>query len=125
MLRIHCLQPRFGLSEFGREPLAANLALHAQITKSCAIAPFRAGAVRPTAPTLRHSEQVKALDWKVRKEKKAVIPAEVMMRVRAKMKALLMISRVLHLSPENSMTSWRMCPNNAGRRLRAVQWNYG
>jgi mRNA interferase MazF len=39
------------------------------------------------------SDQVKSLDWKVRKaKKKAVVPPEVMLHVRAKMKALLMIS---------------------------------
>ncbi len=39
------------------------------------------------------SDQVKSLDWKVRKaKKKAVVPADVMLHVRAKMKALLMIS---------------------------------
>jgi mRNA interferase MazF len=39
------------------------------------------------------SDQVKSLDWNVRKaKKKAVVPADVMLHVRAKMKALLMIS---------------------------------
>ena len=39
------------------------------------------------------SDQVKSLDWKVRKaKKKAVVPAEVRLHVRAKMKALLMIA---------------------------------
>ena len=39
------------------------------------------------------SDQVNSLDWKVRKaKKKAVVPAAVMLHVRAKMKALLMIS---------------------------------
>jgi len=39
------------------------------------------------------SDQVKSLDWKVRKaKKKAVVPPEVMLHVRAKLKALLMIS---------------------------------
>ena len=39
------------------------------------------------------SDQVKSLDWKVRKaKKKAVVPADVMLHVRAKLKALLMIS---------------------------------
>jgi mRNA interferase MazF len=39
------------------------------------------------------SDQVKSLDWKVRKaKKKAVVPPEVILHVRAKMKALLMIS---------------------------------
>ena len=39
------------------------------------------------------SDQVKSLDWKVRKaKKKAVVPADVMLHVRAKMKALLLIS---------------------------------
>ena len=39
------------------------------------------------------SDQVKSLDWKVRKAKrKAVVTAEVMLHVRAKMKALLQIS---------------------------------
>jgi len=39
------------------------------------------------------SDQVKSLDWKVRKaKKKAVVPADVMLHVKAKMKALLMIA---------------------------------
>jgi mRNA interferase MazF len=39
------------------------------------------------------SDQVKSLDWKVRKAKrKAVVTADVMLHVRAKMKALLQIS---------------------------------
>ena len=39
------------------------------------------------------SDQVKSLDWKVREaKKKAVVLADVMLHVRAKMKALLMIS---------------------------------
>ena len=39
------------------------------------------------------SDQVKSLDWKARKaKKKAVVPPEVMLHVRAKLKALLMIS---------------------------------
>ena len=39
------------------------------------------------------SDQVKSLDWKVRKaKKKAVVPPEVMLHVRAKLKAMLMIS---------------------------------
>ena len=39
------------------------------------------------------SDQVKSLDWKVRRaKKKAVVPPEVMIHVRAKMKALLMIT---------------------------------
>jgi len=39
------------------------------------------------------SDQVKSLDWKVLKaKKKAVVPAAVMLHVRAKIKALLMIS---------------------------------
>ncbi len=39
------------------------------------------------------SDQVKSLDWKAGKaKKKAVVPPEVMLHVRAKMKALLMIS---------------------------------
>lgn len=39
------------------------------------------------------SDQVKSLDWKVRRaKKKAVISAEVMLHVRAKLKALLQIS---------------------------------
>ncbi|MDE2260294.1 MAG: endoribonuclease MazF [Betaproteobacteria bacterium] len=39
------------------------------------------------------SDQVKSLDWKVRRaRKKAVVPPEVMIHVRAKMKALLMIT---------------------------------
>ncbi|MFN0316006.1 MAG: endoribonuclease MazF [Burkholderiales bacterium] len=39
------------------------------------------------------SDQIKSLDWKVRRaRKKAVVPPEVMMHVRAKMKALLMIA---------------------------------
>jgi len=39
------------------------------------------------------SDQVKSLDWKIRKaKKKAVVPSEVMLHVRAKLKALLMIS---------------------------------
>jgi mRNA-degrading endonuclease toxin of MazEF toxin-antitoxin module len=39
------------------------------------------------------SDQVKSLDWKLRKaKKKAVVPAAVMLHIRAKMKALLMIS---------------------------------
>jgi mRNA interferase MazF len=39
------------------------------------------------------SDQVKSLDWKVRMaQKKAVVLAGVMLQVRAKMKALLMIS---------------------------------
>ena len=38
------------------------------------------------------SDQVKSLDWKIRKtKKKAVVPSEVMLHVRAKVKALLMI----------------------------------
>ena len=38
------------------------------------------------------SDQVKSLDWKVRKaKKKAVVPPEVMLHVRAKLKAMLMI----------------------------------
>ena len=38
------------------------------------------------------ADQVKSLDWKVRKaKKKAVVSADVMLHVRAKMKALLMI----------------------------------
>ena len=39
------------------------------------------------------SDQVKSLDWKVRHaKKKAVLPAEVMLHVRAKIKALLLIA---------------------------------
>ena len=39
------------------------------------------------------SDQVKYLDWKVRKaKKKAVVPATVVLHVRAKLKAMLMIS---------------------------------
>ena len=39
------------------------------------------------------SDQVKSLNWKVRKaKKKAVVPADVMLHVKAKMKALLMIA---------------------------------
>ena len=39
------------------------------------------------------SDQVKSLDWKVRKaKKKDVVASEVMLHVRAKMKALLMIT---------------------------------
>ena len=39
------------------------------------------------------SDQVKSLDWKVRKaKKKAVVPAAVMLHVRAKIKVLLMVS---------------------------------
>jgi mRNA interferase MazF len=39
------------------------------------------------------SDKVKSLNWKVRKaKKKAVVPAAVMLQVRAKIKALLMIS---------------------------------
>ena len=39
------------------------------------------------------SDQVKSLDWKVRRaKKKAIVSAEVMLHVRAKMKALLRIS---------------------------------
>ncbi len=39
------------------------------------------------------SDQVKSLNWEVRKaKKKAVVPADVMLHVRAKIKALLMIS---------------------------------
>ena len=39
------------------------------------------------------SDQVKSLDWKALKaKKKAVVPPEVMLHVRAKLKALLMIS---------------------------------
>ena len=39
------------------------------------------------------SDQVKSLDWKVRKaKKKAVVQPEVMLHVRAKLKAMLMIS---------------------------------
>ena len=39
------------------------------------------------------SDQVQSLDWKVRKgNKKAEVPAAVMLHVRAKLKALLMIS---------------------------------
>jgi mRNA interferase MazF len=39
------------------------------------------------------SDQVKSLDWKVRRaKKKAVVTAEVMVHVRAKLKALLQIS---------------------------------
>ena len=39
------------------------------------------------------SDQVKSLDWKVPKaKKKAVVPPEVMLHVRAKLKAMLMIS---------------------------------
>ena len=39
------------------------------------------------------SDQVKSLDWKVRKaKKKAVVTQEVLLHVRAKMKALLLIS---------------------------------
>ena len=39
------------------------------------------------------SDQVKSLDWRVRKaKKKAVVASEVMLHVRAKMKALLMIT---------------------------------
>jgi len=39
------------------------------------------------------SDQVKSLDWRVRKaKKKAAVASEVMLHVRAKMKALLMIS---------------------------------
>jgi mRNA interferase MazF len=39
------------------------------------------------------SDQAKSLDWKVRKaKKKAVVPADVMLHVRAKLRALLMIS---------------------------------
>ena len=39
------------------------------------------------------SDQVKSLDWKVRKaKKKAVVAPEVMLHVRAKIKALLMIA---------------------------------
>ena len=39
------------------------------------------------------SDQVKSLDWRVRKaKKKAVVESEVMLHVRAKMKALLMIT---------------------------------
>ena len=39
------------------------------------------------------SDQVKSLDWKAGKaKKKAVVPPEVMLHVRAKLKALLMIS---------------------------------
>ena len=38
------------------------------------------------------SDQVKSLDWKVRQaKKKGTVPADVMLHVRAKMKALLMI----------------------------------
>ena len=38
------------------------------------------------------SDQVKSLDWKVRSaKKKAVVPADVMLHVKAKMKALLQI----------------------------------
>ena len=38
------------------------------------------------------SDQVKSLDWKIRKtKKKAVVPSEVMLHVRAKVKTLLMI----------------------------------
>jgi mRNA interferase MazF len=38
------------------------------------------------------SDQVKSLDWKVRKaRKKATVPAQLMLHVRAKMKALLMM----------------------------------
>ena len=39
------------------------------------------------------SDQVKSLDWKIRRaKKKAVVSAEVMLHVRAKMKALLQIA---------------------------------
>ena len=39
------------------------------------------------------SDQIKSLDWKVRRaKKKAVVKAEVMLHVRAKMKALLQIT---------------------------------
>ena len=39
------------------------------------------------------SDQGKSLDWKVRRaKKKATVPSEVMLHVRAKMKALLMIA---------------------------------
>ena len=39
------------------------------------------------------SDQVKSLDWEARKaKKKAVVPPEVMLHVRAKLKALLVIS---------------------------------
>ena len=39
------------------------------------------------------SDQVKSLDWKVRHaKKKAVLPAEVILHVRAKIKALLLIA---------------------------------
>jgi mRNA interferase MazF len=38
------------------------------------------------------SDQVKSLDWEVRKaRKKATVPAQLMLHVRAKMKALLMV----------------------------------
>ena len=38
------------------------------------------------------SDQVKSLDWRIRRAKqKAVVPAEVLLHVRAKMKALLQI----------------------------------
>jgi mRNA interferase MazF len=38
------------------------------------------------------SDQIKSLDWKVRKaKKKAVVTSEVMLHVRAKIKALLLI----------------------------------
>jgi mRNA interferase MazF len=38
------------------------------------------------------SDQVKSLDWKARKaKKKAVVPPDVMLHVRAKLKALLMM----------------------------------
>jgi mRNA interferase MazF len=38
------------------------------------------------------SDQVKSLDWKIRKaRKKAVVPGDVTRHVRAKLKALLMI----------------------------------
>ena len=38
------------------------------------------------------SDQIKSLDWKVRKaKKKAVVSSEVMLHVRAKIKALLLI----------------------------------
>ena len=60
------------------------------------------------------SDQVKSLDWKVRKaKKKAVVLADVMLHVRAKMKAPAHDFLRTSAMAKNSMTSWRHCQNNA------------
>ena len=55
--------------------------------------PFEVLAVIGDQPGAILSDQVKSLDWKARRAKKmAEVPAEAMMHVRAKLKALLQIA---------------------------------